>query len=97
LKRLADYTLWLERFTGILALISIVQGLFIYRQLKLGRDEFNSTHRPGIRLKHLWIIEPVQAGKEMSTKMQAAVAGKLRFVGFSICCATDRPDLESQK
>jgi hypothetical protein len=36
-ERVADYTLWLERFTGLLALVSFMQGIFLYRADKSAR------------------------------------------------------------
>src|SRR5947209_2772591 len=58
-EALARYTGWLTFFTGILAFATIGLGvatlgmyLISKRQIGLARDEFNSTHRPKIRIKH---------------------------------------------
>jgi hypothetical protein len=59
-------------FTGLLVAIgaatAIVLGFqswLLRRQVKLAREEFNSTHRPKIRMKHLWLHRPVIAGQEI--------------------------------
>jgi hypothetical protein len=68
-ERIADYTLWLERFTALLALVSAVQIAFLIRAdrtarissdaaklaVELGTKEFISTHRPKIILRDLHI------------------------------------------
>lgn len=60
---LADYTKWLARYTGLLFAATLAMGLAtigLYAsgqdQIKLARDEFLSTHRPKIRIKHVWLI-----------------------------------------
>ncbi len=60
-EALARYTRYLAWFTGILAVATIVLGaatiwlgLAGERQFKLARNEFLSTHRPELRLKHIW-------------------------------------------
>jgi hypothetical protein len=58
----ADWTIVLGIFTGVLALISGIQGYLIYRQVNLGRDEFISSHRPKLRMR-LLRIDPPEAGK----------------------------------
>lgn len=54
---------WLVRWTmalfiATLLLFLVTGGLvfFSYREIRLMRDEFNSTHRPKIRVKHLWLV-----------------------------------------
>jgi hypothetical protein len=63
--RLAKYTLWVAIFTGVLAVSTIglwVATIGLYfagkSQLKLARDEFISSHRPKLRLKHIWVSSP---------------------------------------
>jgi hypothetical protein len=51
----AYYTEVLAWFTAIMAVATIGLGVGTYFQIKLARNEFNSTHRPKIRLKHLWL------------------------------------------
>jgi len=64
-ETIAEGTVVLALFTGVLAVASIIQGIFINKQIKLARDEFNSTHRPRIRVKHLWLNEPIEIGKNI--------------------------------
>ena len=45
--------MWLTGFTGVLAAVGIGQGILIYRQVRLGRDEFNATHRPKLRVRNI--------------------------------------------
>jgi hypothetical protein len=63
---LARYTWWLTAFTGVLAIATIGLGaatiwlcLAGERQFKLARDEFRSTHRPKIRVKHSYLVSDI--------------------------------------
>jgi hypothetical protein len=63
---LARYTWWLTAFTGVLAIATIGLGaatiwlcLAGERQFKLARDEFRSTHRPKIRVKHFYLVSDI--------------------------------------
>jgi hypothetical protein len=69
-ESIAEYTWWLAVLTGLLAIATIGMGgatigLYVSgdRQLKLARDEFNSTHRPKIRIKHLFITNDIWQGE----------------------------------
>jgi len=53
---IAYYTKVLACFTGILAIATIGLGTGTYFQVKLARQEFLSTHRPKIRIKHVWLM-----------------------------------------
>ncbi len=55
-EAIAYYTLWLMAFTGILAIATAGLGTMNFFQLRLARAEFLSTHRPKIRIKHLWLV-----------------------------------------
>jgi hypothetical protein len=55
----AYYTLWLTLFTGALAVVGIGQGILLGQQMKLDREEFISSHRPKLRLRHLRIELPI--------------------------------------
>ena len=57
-EELAAYTLWLTIFTGVLALVGMTQGWLIREQIKLARDEFNSTHRPRLRVRNIFLGGP---------------------------------------
>ena len=53
----AYYTLWLMIFTGVLGVVGVSQGILIYDQIRLARDEFNATHRPILRVRKPLIID----------------------------------------
>jgi hypothetical protein len=55
----AFYTLCLTWFTGVLAVLGIFQGFLTLQQINLSRDEFISSHRPKLRLRHLRMELPV--------------------------------------
>jgi hypothetical protein len=63
-RRLANWTVVLAIATiGLIGATGIL-GFFGFRQMRdtremirLGRDEFQSTHRPRIRIKHVWIAQ----------------------------------------
>jgi hypothetical protein len=40
-ERIADYTLWLERFTGLLAFVTLIQIGFLLRQIRLTRESID--------------------------------------------------------
>ena len=50
-ERTADATDWIAAFTIILTVVGGVQGLLIWRQIDLGREEFVSSHRPMIKVR----------------------------------------------
>jgi hypothetical protein len=73
---LARYTLWLTVFTGVLAIATIglgiaTVGLYVgaENQFRLARDEFLSTHRPKIRIKHLWLAEDIWGGQQITVNL----------------------------
>jgi hypothetical protein len=65
------YTLVLAVFTGLLVAVSGFQGYFLLRADKtarisaeaarastaLAREEFIATHRPRMRIKHIWMVD----------------------------------------
>lgn len=60
-------------------------------QLKLSRDEFNATHRPQIRLKHLWLTTDIWEGESVhatavfvNTGMAPAILLELNFGTYII-------------
>jgi hypothetical protein len=60
-KALTD--MWIIRWTGSVAFFTLVlagvgawQGIQLKRSVDLARNEFVSTHRPKIRIKHVWLI-----------------------------------------
>jgi len=79
-RSLARYTLWLAIFTAVLAISTI--GLWFtavwsgrkqFRQtqdsIALTRDEFLSTHRPKIRVKHVVLSTPLWQGERLAVKV----------------------------
>jgi hypothetical protein len=63
-EALADYTKWLARYTGLLFAATVAMGIAtigLYAsgqdQIKLSRGEFLSSHRPRMRLKHMWLTD----------------------------------------
>ncbi len=58
-EAIATYTLWLMAFTGILAFATAGLGVFNFFQIRLARAEFLSTHRPKMRVKHLWLTSDI--------------------------------------
>jgi hypothetical protein len=53
-------TLVIALFTATLWITSKSQLTELARQVDLARDEFLSTHRPKIRLKHMWLTKDIQ-------------------------------------
>jgi len=67
-KRIADYTMWLAIFTGLLVAVSGVQGYFLLRadktaritakaaktSIALARKEFAVSHRPRVILREVY-------------------------------------------
>ena len=44
-------------------------------QIQLARDEFNATHRPKIRVRNLWLTNPIEMNKPLSAKIVLANVG----------------------
>jgi len=81
-EALARYTYWLMIFTGVLAFATVALGvatLGLYfageRQLRLAREEFLSTHRPKIRIKHLLIRNDIWQGEPIIVDLWVINAG----------------------
>jgi hypothetical protein len=62
-ETIAYYNKWLMFFTAILAFATVglgtaTAGLYFAgrRQLILARAEFAASHRPKIRIKHIWLV-----------------------------------------
>jgi hypothetical protein len=45
------------------------------RQLDLARDQFNSTHRPVIRFRHIWLSSPIQYGSPIKGSVTCVNSG----------------------
>ena len=70
-EAIARYNWWLTLFTAILAVATVglgsaTVGLYFAgrNQLQLARNEFLSTHRPELRLKHIWFSQDGQGPSE---------------------------------
>jgi hypothetical protein len=55
-EKIAEWTIVLAAFTGVLAIASIWQGGFIKDQIKLARQEFAATHRPKVRVRRISLV-----------------------------------------
>jgi hypothetical protein len=83
-ERIADYTLWLERFTGLLVFVTGFQIAFLIRadsatrkSIDLARAEFLSTHRPRIILREA-IIGSVLEGEPITVIITVANVGETK-------------------
>lgn len=63
------FTFWVAIFTLVLAGSTIGLWYVTYRGIQLGRDEFNATHRPKVRLKHLWLAEDILPNEPISVNL----------------------------
>jgi hypothetical protein len=61
-EAIARYNEYLAWFTAILALATIGLGIGTVFQIRLARAEFAASHRPKIRIKHVWLV---QLGSDM--------------------------------
>jgi hypothetical protein len=59
----AYYTKVLAWFTGIMAIATISLGIANIYQIGFIRAEFLSTHRPKVRVKHLWLASDIWQGE----------------------------------
>lgn len=50
------YTFFLAVFTGVVGRTAIVQIRYLRKSSDLARAEFASSHRPKIRIKHVWLV-----------------------------------------
>ena len=67
--QLAVFTKWLVIVTAILAAIAIWQGLQLKSTVWAMRDDYVSTHRPKIRIKHVYITSEVWGNKPIEIKL----------------------------
>jgi hypothetical protein len=66
-ETVAKYTEVLAWFTGILALVSFVQGIALYKSIELGRQEFAATHRPKIFVQSIFMQFPGKSRDNLAT------------------------------
>lgn len=90
----------IKDFTGALVLVGIVQAFIFAFQLiifgkqatrlretvNLSRQEFISTHRPRIRIKHVWLSEDIQAGESIKVNLVSVNTGdtEARITRFDV-------------
>jgi hypothetical protein len=93
-QRIADYTDRLALFTFFLFCVAVVQaGLFMWqlwimrqslddtkKQIGLARDDFNSTHRPKIRIKHIWLQNDIWQGESIIVNLTCVNNGTTEAV-----------------
>lgn len=83
-KSNADW--WLVKFTGGLVVVGLLQligfswvfgwqGVQLRRAVKASRDEFLASHRPQIRVKHLWLMSDVSEQTPIRVKMVCVNTG----------------------
>lgn len=59
----AQYTLWITWFTGVLTILGLAQWVLTYRQIQLSRAEFNATHRATLEVR---FVREVAGGIEIT-------------------------------
>ena len=64
-------------FTVVLAVVGVVQSRLTRDAIKVARDEFTSTHRPKIRIKHVWLTEPLEANKPVMIQIASVNTGSV--------------------
>jgi hypothetical protein len=69
-------------FTIVLVIVGYVQARLVRRtvdltrqELALARDEFLATHRPKIKIKHVWLTSPLQHTNPIIIKVVCVNAG----------------------
>ena len=73
--KLAQFTEWLAWVTFILIVVGIGQGVQLANSVRLARDEFLSTHRPRVRIKHLWPASDIWNGQEIVLNLAVVNTG----------------------
>ncbi len=70
LKKSSD-KLWKssERQRRLMRAVSLKQDLRTQESIRLARDEFLSTHRPKVRIKHLWLTEDIWNGQPITVNL----------------------------
>lgn len=68
-EAIARYNYWLTWVTFILAVATVGLGILNFFQIRLARAEFLATHRPKIRIKHLWLTKDVWGKKEIEVSL----------------------------
>lgn len=73
--RVAKYTLWLAILTGVLTTATIGLMTVTVFQLRLGRQDFISTHRPRLRVRKVTLRRPLTEGFPLEVQYEIANVG----------------------
>lgn len=72
-------TIAIAWFTFSLKDVTKEQAIITSAALKLAQDEFNATHRPKIRIRHIWVRD-IQPGKQLSVDIVYANIGDAKAI-----------------
>jgi hypothetical protein len=83
---------WGSLIGGILALIAAAALYYISRKqaritdaaLKLAREEYSATHRPKLRIKHVWLAEALLPNKQVTVNVEYVNIGDTKALVQSI-------------
>lgn len=82
-------TVGIVAYTAVLAFVSNRQAELALKGINLARDEFIATHRPKIRIKHVWLMSDIWHGVPVkfdlvivNTGMTPAVIHEYKFAIF---------------
>lgn len=78
---LAIFNALLVIVTAILIAVGIGQGRELRRAVDASKDEFLATHRPKIRLKHLWLTSDIWSGEEIVLELTMVNTGTAEALG----------------
>lgn len=84
------FTGWLTIFTAVLAGVGVAQGLLVFDQIRLAREEFNATHRPRVIARAFQITSSydLNAGEEVRAIFAAQNIGESAAILEEIRCGT---------
>jgi hypothetical protein len=71
----AGATIAISIFTLTLWRATTEQGRLTQQSIDLARDEFNSTHRPQIRVKHIWLTKDIWGGQPVVVTLVCVNSG----------------------
>jgi hypothetical protein len=77
----------------LLVIVGTITAVVLYCQSRhMGRTvsamlrEFKTTHRPRIRIKHVWLDQPLEAGRPVMVQLVTVNTGSLpaRIIRFNV-------------
>jgi hypothetical protein len=74
-QAIARYTRELAYFTAILAIATIALGIGTVIQIRLSRREFLSTHRPKLRIRRIFLRDPLAINQVIQIRMLVVNVG----------------------